>query len=82
VPDPGLGEHATLAVYSPLFGPYSSRQLVTFPPFGLTVAFKVTVVCAIDEAEPVVTVGGLGSVLNVASAPWLLPPAFVAITRK
>jgi hypothetical protein len=42
---------------------------VTFPPFGFTFALKVTAVCAIDEAEPVTTVGELGSVLKDTSLP-------------
>ena len=36
----------------------------------------------IDDAAPVVTAGALGSVLKTASEPWLVPPAFVAVTLK
>jgi hypothetical protein len=78
VPEPGLGEQATLDPYVPVL-PYSSRQLLTFPPFGFTVAFNVADVCVSDEADPVTTVGAFGNVFNVASLPWLVPPAFVAV---
>jgi hypothetical protein len=81
VPEPGLGEQATLDPYVSVL-PYSSRQLLTFPPLGFTLAFSVAAVCVIDEAEPVVTVGAFGNVFNVASLPWLVPPAFVAEIRK
>jgi hypothetical protein len=36
---------------------------------GLTVAFSFALTCVIDEAEPVLTVGVLGSVLNDTSLP-------------
>ena len=36
----------------------------------------------IDEAAPVVTLGAFGSVWKSTSDPWLVPPAFVAVTRK
>ena len=36
----------------------------------------------IDDAAPVVTAGAFGSVLNATSEPWLVPPAFVAVTLK
>jgi hypothetical protein len=81
VPEPGLGEQATLDPYVSVF-PYSSRQLLTFPPLGFTLAFSVAAVCVIDEAEPVLTVGGLGSVFSEASLPWFVPPPFVAVILK
>ena len=62
--------------------PYSNSHFVTSPPFGFTVAFSVAVVCATAEAALVTTVGALGSVLNVSSAPLLVPPAFVAEILK
>ena len=40
--------------------PYSNVHPVTFPPLGLTVAFRVTEVCASTDADPVTTVGELG----------------------
>jgi hypothetical protein len=56
--------------------------VVTFPPLGFTVAFKVAEVCMIDDALPVTTVGRFGSVVNVASSPLLVPAALVAEIRK
>jgi hypothetical protein len=49
---------------------------------GFTVAFSFAAVCVTADATPVTTVGGGGSVLNVWSEPVLVPPAFVAETRK
>src|SRR4029077_227990 len=46
------------------------------------VAFSVADVCVSAVAGFVSTVGGLGSVVNGASAPVLVPPAFFATTRK
>ena len=40
--------------------PYSSLHSVTSPPLGLTVAFRVAAVWAIDDAGFVTTVGGFG----------------------
>ena len=62
--------------------PYSSLHSLTSPPLGFTLAPSVAEVCVIDDAAPVVTVGGLGSVLNVCSLPLLVPPALVAVMRK
>jgi hypothetical protein len=49
---------------------------------GFTEAPSVADVWVTDGAEPVLTVGGLGSVFNEASPPWLVPPPFVAEIRK
>ena len=63
--------------------PYSSLHSLTSPPLGFTLAFEVADVCVtLPTAAPVVTVGGLGSVLNVWSLPLLVPPALVAEMRK
>jgi hypothetical protein len=37
---------------------------------------------AVEDAGPLMTVGAFGSVLNVSSAPLLVPPAFVAEILK
>ena len=62
--------------------PYSNSHSLTSPPLGLTVAFRVAVVCAIGEAGLVTTVGAFGSVLSVSSEPLLVPPALVAEILK
>ena len=63
--------------------PYSNVHAVTSEPLGFTVAFRVAVVCAIDDAAPVTTVGATGAgVANVVSEPVLVPPALVAEMRK
>ena len=62
--------------------PYSSLHSLTSEPLGLTVAFSVAVVWATAEAGSVLTVGALGRVFSVWSAPVLVPPAFVAEMRK
>ena len=80
-PAPGAGLHGLLDPYAGDV-PYSKRQSLTSPPFGLTVAFNAAVVCFTADAAPVSTVGGLGSVASVWSAPALVPPALVATTRN
>ena len=64
--------------------PYSIVQAVTVEPFGLTVPFSVAVVAVIELAAVVVTVGArsTAAVLNVSFEPFVVPPAFVATTRK
>ena len=73
LPDPGDGLHGVLVPYEAV-GPYSSLHSLTSAPLGLTSAFSVATVCETPEAGPVVTVGGLGSVLKVVSFPLLVPP--------
>ncbi len=62
--------------------PYSSLHSLTSPPFGLTLPFNVAEVCVTPEAGSVTAVGAFGNVFSDASAPKLVPPAFVATTRK
>ena len=61
--------------------PYSIVQAVTVEPFGLTVPFSVAVVCVIDVAAVVVTVGARGCALtvNVAAVVVVDPNAFVNV---
>ena len=61
--------------------PQSSWQLVTFPPLGLMVAFTVAAVWEMADAGLLVTVGAFGSVVNVWSSPFVVPPALVPTTR-
>ena len=49
---------------------------------GVTVAFKVAVVWATDDAGLGSTVGGFGSVVNVSSTLATVLPELVATTRK
>jgi hypothetical protein len=44
---------------------------MTSAPLGFTVALSVAEVVPSEDAAPVTTTGGLGSVLNVRSAPLL-----------
>ena len=61
--------------------PYSNDAVVE-AVFGFTVPFNVALVVVILLAAPVVTVGGHAVVANVASDPFVVPPTFVATTRK
>ena len=55
--------------------PYSIVQAVTVEPFGLTVPFRVAVVCATNEAVPVTTVGALGSCSTPSATTSVTPVA-------
>ena len=55
---------------------------LTTPPFGFTLPFNVADVCAGDDAGSVTTVGAFGNVFSVRSLPALVPPEFLATTRK
>jgi hypothetical protein len=79
--EPGSELHGALDPYETV-PPYSSLHSLTSPPFGFTVAFSVAAVCVTAEAAFVSTVGGLGNVFSVKSPPLLVPPGFVATTRK
>jgi hypothetical protein len=61
--------------------PYSNNATV-LAPFGFTVPPNVAPVGVMLLATPVVTVGGHAVVANVASGPFVVPPTFVAVTRK
>jgi hypothetical protein len=61
--------------------PYSNDAVVE-APFGFTVPFNVAPVKLMPLATPVVTAGGQAVVANVASEPLVVPPTFVATTRK
>jgi hypothetical protein len=80
-PAPGAGEHDALDPYAVLV-PYSNEHSPASDPFGLTVAFNVAEVAATADAASVTTVGAFDSVVSVWSVPTLVPPAFVADTRK
>jgi ADP-dependent phosphofructokinase/glucokinase len=63
--------------------PYSNSQAVTLAPLGLTVAFRVAVVCVTVVAVPVTTVGAgmtttSAGVLRVSFKPLLVPVELVA----
>ena len=62
--------------------PYSNLHSLTSPPLGFTVAFRLAEDCVTDDAASVMTVGGLGGVLNSASEPLLVPPGLVAVILK
>ena len=59
------------------------QPVVVDNPFGLTVPFNVAAVAAMPLAAPVVTVGPVGhaDVVNVTSAPSVVPPALVPFAR-
>jgi hypothetical protein len=61
--------------------PYSNIPVV-LALFGFTVPFNVAPVRVMLVAAPVVTAGGQAVVANVASKPFVVPPTFVATTRK
>src|SRR5207253_2405396 len=77
VPEPGEGVHGAVETDA-VDMPYSNLHSLTWPPFGLTVAFSVAPVFVTAVAASVVTVGALpidwneisttGSLLAVASA--------------
>jgi hypothetical protein len=81
VPDPGEGVHVALEPYE-FVGPYSSLHAVTSPPLGFTLAFRIADVSVSEDAFSVMTVGRFGAVLNVSSAPLLVPEELVATIRK
>src|SRR5437660_933073 len=65
--------------------PYSSLHSVTSKPLGLTSPLSVALLAATELAGSVLTVGLTGVlplVLNSASAPSDVPPAFLTTTRK
>jgi hypothetical protein len=61
--------------------PYSNDAVVE-ALFGFAVPFSVAPVKLMLLATPVVTVGAHAVVANVASNPLVVPPTFVATTRK
>jgi hypothetical protein len=61
--------------------PYSNDAVVE-APFGFAVPFNVAPTVVMVLAAPVVTTGGQAVVVNVASEPFVVPPTFVATTRK
>ena len=61
--------------------PYWNDAVVE-APFGFAVPFNVAPVKLMPLATPVVTAGGHEVVANVASKPFVVPPTFVATTRK
>ena len=61
--------------------PYSNDAVVE-ALFGFTVPFNVAPVRVMLLAVPVATVGGQAVVANAASRPFVVPPMFVATTRK
>jgi hypothetical protein len=61
--------------------PYSNNAVVEAAR-GFTVPFNVAPVRLMPLATPVVTVGAQAVVMNVALAPFVVPPTFVATTRK
>jgi hypothetical protein len=79
VPEPRLCEVVVLPYDTVV--PYSNDAVVE-AAFGFTVPFNVAPVKVMPLAVPVVTVGGHKVVVNVASRPFVVPPAFVATTRK
>ena len=79
VPEPRLCEVVVLPYEA--VAPYSNDAVV-LAPFGFTVPFNVAPVRVMLLATPVVTVGGHAVVANVASDPFVVPPTFVATTRK
>ena len=56
-PDPVARQHDALLPYAVVV-PYSNVHLLTSPPLGFTVAFRVAVVWVIEEAALVTTAGG------------------------
>ena len=62
-------------------GPYSNIPVVD-APFGFAVPFKVAPVAVMLPATPVVTVGGQAVVVKITSGPFVVPPTFVATSRK
>jgi len=81
VPAPGEPQDAVVSPASVGLVAYSISQAVTFAPFGLTVPFNVAEELVTDDAEPVRTVGGLGSVVKLSMLPSPLLPALLASTR-
>ena len=79
VPEPRLCDVVALP-YDDVV-PYWNNAVVE-APFGFTVPFNVAPVGLMLLATPVVTVGGHAVVANVASRPFVVPPMFVATTRK
>ena len=79
VPEPRLCEVVALPYAA--VGPYS-KDAVVEAPFGFAVPFNVAPVRVMLLATPVVTVGAHAVVANMASNPFVVPPTFVATTRK
>ena len=79
VPEPRLCEVVALPYDAVV--PYSNDAVV-LAPFGFTVPFNVAPVKLMLLPSPVATVGGQAVVANVASKPFVVPPTFVATTRK
>jgi hypothetical protein len=61
--------------------PYSNDAVVD-ALFGFTVPFNVAPVRLMPVGAPAATVGAQAVVMNVALAPFVVPPTFVATTRK
>jgi hypothetical protein len=79
IPEPRLWDGVALPYE--VVVPYSNDAVV-LPPFGFTVPFRVAPVRLMPLATPVVTLGGHDVVVNIASRPFVVPPTFVAVTRK
>src|ERR1035438_4686912 len=75
VPEP-MGTLVVLPSSKPGVVPYWNQALaLVVPPFGLTLALKVSVpLPPLLEPGSVVTLGGGGSVVKTMSAPELVPP--------
>ena len=77
VPEPAL--RAVVRLPYEVVRPYSTCQVVS-RPCGLTVPATVAVLPATDEAPPVVARGAV-PVVNVLSAPRVVPASLVATRR-
>jgi hypothetical protein len=79
-PDPALASTAGDCDPYDVVVPYSKWYVVD-DPLGSTLPFNVALVSPTDVAEPVVTAGFI-SVAKVRSDPTVVPPEFVATSRK
>jgi hypothetical protein len=79
IPEPRLWD--VVAVPYDAVGPYSNNAVV-LALLGFTIPFSVAPVAEMLPATPVVTVGGHAVVAKTASRPFVVPPMFVATTRK
>ena len=79
VPEPRLCDVVVLPYDAVV--PYSNNAVVE-APFGFTVPFNVAPVRLMLLATPVVTRGTHELLVNAASGPYVVPPEFVATTRK
>src|SRR5579862_8658680 len=77
------GARAVAAVCRPylIVVPYWNAYVVALP-LGLTVALRSAEVSLTTDGWLVAVVGGVLPVVNVTSAPGVLPAALVATTRK